>query len=101
MSKNPAEELAFGLNVEKPGKEVYWVFDDGEICITSNSGRLSVYEEGMRNPIPSTFPSKLGENTYACVLDIDEAIAIRSALHGFETNAQEKLSKLLNKRNSK
>jgi len=98
-TKNPAEELAFGLNVENPsGKETYLVFQDGEIAILSNGGRLSVYEEGMRKPIPSVFPNKKGENTYAYVEDIDEALAIRFALHGFETKVWETLSKLLNKR---
>lgn len=76
-TQNFAEKLAFLLHSEERAKSnlethVYMVFQDGEICLTKcgnllGQRSLHMVEAGVTNAIPSVFPNKMGENTYAYV----------------------------------
>lgn len=108
MIKNPAEELAFALHSEERAKSnlethVYMVFQDGEICMTKCGDLLGqrgmhMLEAGVTDAIPSVFPNKMGENTYAYVDSREEATAIRRALQGRNDYALEMLTMALSKK---
>ena len=108
-TQNVAEQLAFLLHSEARAKSnlethVYLVFQDGEICLTKcgdllGQRNLHMVEAGVTNAIPSVFPNKMGENTYAYVDSKEEAMAIRMALVEQTESALVRLAKAINQKN--
>lgn len=107
-TQNVAEKLAFALHSEERAKSniethVYMVFQDGEISMTKCGDLLGqrgmhMLEAGVTDVIPSVFPNKMGENTYAYVDSREEAQAIRMAVRGRQDYALGMLAMALSKK---